>query len=103
VVTASSDETARVWDAKTGQVLAQLAGDGRIWSAVFSPDGQSVVTASDGATRVWPLPWLMRYRGRSLIEAVCKDKLVNASLLTADDESALPLIRGRQGENVCGS
>ncbi|WP_233847207.1 nSTAND1 domain-containing NTPase [Paraburkholderia sp. HD33-4] len=105
VVTASSDRTARVWDATTGQMIALLSGhQGAVVSAAFSPDGQRVVTASRDATaRVWSIRWLMQYRGRSLAEAVCKEKLVGANLLTADDEAALSLIRRRQGENVCGS
>jgi len=45
----------------------------------------------------------MENRGRSLAEAVCKERLVGANLLTTEDEAALSLIRGRKGENVCGS
>ena len=103
VVTASGDQTARVWDAATGQMIAQLSGHQRaVGSVAFSPDGQRVVTASaDGTARVWPIRWLTQYRGRRLAEAVCKEKLVGANLLTADDEVAVSLIRGRQGENVC--
>jgi WD40 repeat protein len=103
VVTASADQTARVWDAATGQMIAQLSGHQRaVGSVAFSPDGQRVVTASaDGTARVWPIRWLTQYRGRRLAEAVCKEKLVGANLLTADDEVAVSLIRGRQGENVC--
>ncbi|MFS8980799.1 TIR domain-containing protein [Cupriavidus necator] len=105
VVTASDDKTARVWDAKTGQMIAQFTGHQElILSAVFSPDGQRVVTASeDNTARVWPIRWLVQYQGRRLAEAVCMGKLLGANLLTADDEAALSLIRGRQGENVCSS
>ena len=55
IVTASSDSTARLWDAKTGIVLATLSGHtGPVWSAVFGPDGSRVVTASDDNTaRLW--------------------------------------------------
>lgn len=47
--------TARVWDAVTGQELVVLRGHkGEVWSALFSPDGQQIVTASpDGTARVW--------------------------------------------------
>ena len=59
IVTASWDNTARVWDAATGQVLLTLRH--RWWiftssvsSASYSPDGRRIVTASgDGTTRVW--------------------------------------------------
>ena len=55
VVTASYDNTARLWDAKTGVALATLSGHtDRVNSAVFSPDGSRVVTASaDNTARLW--------------------------------------------------
>ena len=56
IVTASYDNTARVWDAATGRVIATLKGHtGRVFrSAAFSPDGGRIVTASDDNTaRVW--------------------------------------------------
>ena len=55
VATASYDQTARVWNAATGQVVAKLVGhSGDVYSVAFSPDGQRVVTASaDKAARVW--------------------------------------------------
>ena len=55
ILTASADNTARVWNAANGQLLAILQGHtGPVRSAVFSPDGQRVVTASyDHTARVW--------------------------------------------------
>jgi WD40 repeat protein len=55
VVTASEDNTARVWNAASGQLLAKLEGHAAaVYSALFSPDGARVVTASDDNTaRVW--------------------------------------------------
>ena len=55
VVTASSDRTARVWDAATGREIAVLKGhENWVLSAAFSPNGQRVVTASlDKTARVW--------------------------------------------------
>ena len=47
VVTASEDNTARIWDAETGREIATLKGhDDSVVSAAFSPDGERVVTAS---------------------------------------------------------
>ncbi|MDP6417717.1 MAG: hypothetical protein QGG54_22285, partial [Gammaproteobacteria bacterium] len=47
IVTASSDQTAKVLDAQTGKELFTLTGhDGWVFSAVYSPDGQRIVTAS---------------------------------------------------------
>jgi WD40 repeat protein len=50
VVTASSDKTARIWDADSGQEIAQLKGHtGPVLSASFSPDGKRVVTVCSAA------------------------------------------------------
>jgi WD40 repeat protein/serine/threonine protein kinase/tetratricopeptide (TPR) repeat protein len=55
VVTASSQNTARVWDTDTGQLLAESASHGdAVCSAQFSPDGRLIVTASrDNTARIW--------------------------------------------------
>jgi WD40 repeat protein len=56
-VTASWDQTARVWDAESGRALATLTGHwDRVNTAAFSPDGKRVVTASqDQTARVYIL------------------------------------------------
>ena len=55
IVTASRDDTARIWDPKTGETVATLQGHTNDVEAVaFSPDGQRIVTASsDKTARVW--------------------------------------------------
>ena len=55
VVTASSDNTAKIWDSLSGQLLATLQGHrNSVGSAVFSPDGSRIVTASqDRTAKVW--------------------------------------------------
>jgi WD40 repeat protein len=55
VVTASSDGTARLWDATTGAAIATLSGHtGGVWDAEFSGDGSVVATASaDHTARLW--------------------------------------------------
>ncbi|MBR1279005.1 TIR domain-containing protein [Bradyrhizobium sp. AUGA SZCCT0283] len=55
VVTASDDRTARIWDARTGELKAVLRGHtGQVRTAVFSPDGTRVLTASaDNTARLW--------------------------------------------------
>ena len=51
----SSDATARIWDATSGNELARMRGHGHtVISAAFSPDGARVVTASyDKTARLW--------------------------------------------------
>ncbi len=55
IVTASSDQTARIWDAATGKEIVVLRGhDDSVISAAFSPDGSRIVTASDDQiVRIW--------------------------------------------------
>ena len=55
IVTASLDQTARVWDARTGvQIGAPLRHEGVVWSARFSADGKQIITASrDHTAQIW--------------------------------------------------
>jgi hypothetical protein len=53
-VTASWDNTARVWDAESGKVIAHLDGHvDSVYAASFSLDGRRVLTRSDRDVRVW--------------------------------------------------
>ncbi len=48
VVTGSSDSTARLWNARTGQVLSELVGQaGDVSHVQFSPDGKSILTVGN--------------------------------------------------------
>ena len=56
IVSASRDNTIRIWDAETGQQIGQpLEGHtGWVYFASFSPDGKRVVSASrDNTIRLW--------------------------------------------------
>ena len=52
VITASWDNSARIWNAETGSAERKLTGahSGYIQSAIFSPDGVHALTASDDHT-----------------------------------------------------
>jgi eukaryotic-like serine/threonine-protein kinase len=53
LVTASSDRTARVWDAQSGLPLTEpLPHEHLVFAAQFSPDGRWIVTAS-GTSMAW--------------------------------------------------
>jgi WD40 repeat protein len=54
VATASWDNTARVWDVRTGTELQRLRHDNRVESIAFSPDGTKLATGSyDNFARIW--------------------------------------------------
>ena len=72
VVTASYDGTAKIWDANTGYLLADLKEHtAAVNYAQFSPDGKKILTASrDSTAKIWdaatgePLLNLNKHRGR---------------------------------------
>ena len=55
VATASSDGSARLWDAATGKELRQFLGHtGVVSSVAFSPDGTYLLTGgNDQTARIW--------------------------------------------------
>src|SRR6185295_7198932 len=53
-IVATDDEAARVWDARTHQLLFTLPHGDTVYDAVYSSDGTRLVTASgDGTVGVW--------------------------------------------------
>jgi WD40 repeat protein/serine/threonine protein kinase/class 3 adenylate cyclase/DNA-binding winged helix-turn-helix (wHTH) protein len=57
LATAGNDGTARIWDAKTGEQLLDLAGHaGGVPTVAFNPDGTRLLTGGgDGTARVWDI------------------------------------------------
>jgi WD40 repeat protein len=57
LISASSDSTAKVWDAATAKLVATFASEpatDALEAAVFSPDGKEIITAGDdGIVRFW--------------------------------------------------
>ncbi|MEI9898799.1 MAG: hypothetical protein WDN31_00225 [Hyphomicrobium sp.] len=78
VLTASSDTTARIWDASSGKILAQLRHDAIVNRAYFSSDGRRVVTASDDTTaKLWDAE-----TGKELVRINHDDKVRDATFST---------------------
>jgi WD40 repeat protein/energy-coupling factor transporter ATP-binding protein EcfA2 len=105
VVTASSDDTARVWDAVSGRLVAALAGHrGVVNIAAFLPDGQRVVTASEDRTaQVWDaqsgrsLAALTGHQGPVYTAAFSPD---GKRVVTASDDSTARVWDARSGRGL---
>jgi dipeptidyl aminopeptidase/acylaminoacyl peptidase len=106
IVTASGDNTVRVWDAQNGQPLTDpLKHANSVGSAQFSPDGKRIVTASDdGTARVWDIApsgtgfpdWLLE-----LAEAVAGERLNPQGVLEPtgqDPATVIARIRQQLGQ-----
>src|SRR5206468_1728179 len=50
IVTSGWDNSARIWDARDGRLIAKLLHKSWVNRAVFSPDGSRVATASQDHT-----------------------------------------------------
>lgn len=103
ILTASNDKTARLWNAKTGKLLAELKGH-TDWvnNAAFSPDGTRIVTASlDGTARLWDgktgkLVVVMKGHTSSVSDAAFAPD--GTRIVTASDDHTARLWDGKTGE-----
>jgi WD40 repeat protein/serine/threonine protein kinase len=54
ILTASADNSAKLWDAASGKLIASFDHQGSVWHGAFSPDGARILTASaDHSARLW--------------------------------------------------
>jgi hypothetical protein len=95
VVTASSDQTARVWDAESGKEIAVLkAHEGAALGVGWHPSGERIVTAgADGLAKIWDVAWARVY-GAELRGRVCDGRLdlTSQELSDAKEELGDPIL-----------
>ena len=121
VLTWSKDRTARLWEATTGaQIGPNLEHGRKVNEAAFSTDQKRILTWSeDGTARLWGIEWAMRDpTAPEFIDELCRKKLVGASLqsepvdpkrqvgvrhIDAVDIAAAPILRDREGQDVCAA
>ncbi len=85
-VTASLDQTARVWDVDTGKSIHTLKGHkGQVYSARFSKDGKKIITgSSDDTARIWSVK-----TGKEIIKLVGhQNDVLNAFFFANDSKIA---------------
>jgi WD40 repeat protein len=114
VVTASMDNTARIWDADTGRELRVLHGHTDfVYSGVFSPDGSKVATCSmDGTVKIWDardtpeqVPLGDEVRGLSAVQVSPDGKRLlvrtgNGDLVLVDTATKRPVLTLQQKATV---
>jgi WD40 repeat protein len=96
IVTGSSDTTARIWDAFTGEQLTPpLRHAAQVAGVKFSPDGLRVATVSaDRMVRVWDA-----FTGRPLIEPIQIPRGYGRALFSADGERIVMSPREFEGDS----
>jgi WD40 repeat protein len=85
-VSASGDQTLKVWDLASGRELRTLEGHaGAVWAVAVTPDGRRVVSASgDQTLKVWELG-----SGRELRTLTGHSDEVTAVAVTPDGQRAV--------------
>lgn len=57
LISGSADQTVRLWNFQTNQLMQTLQQDSPVWTVAVSPDQQTLVSGSeDGNLKVWDLP-----------------------------------------------
>ncbi|HEY8144877.1 MAG TPA: serine/threonine-protein kinase [Kofleriaceae bacterium] len=100
IATAGFDRQARLWDARSGRVLAELRHDDAVLRVEFSADGALVATASlDGTAAVWRVDTgerLHQLRHSAPVQAVqfSPDGALVATVTTDEEVSLWSAARG---------
>jgi hypothetical protein len=105
IVTASSDHTARLWEATTGQDILALHGhEDSVSSASFSPDGARIVTASDDHTaRLWEATTgqeMIALRGHGLSVWSASFSPDGARIVTASNDGTARIWDATTGQEI---
>ena len=92
VVTASRDNTARLWDATNGKPIGQpMKHEGMVNSARFSPNGQRTVTASaDKTARLWDSA-----SGKPVGEPMEHEDVVNSAQFSPDGQRVVTILEDK--------
>src|SRR5262249_45882408 len=56
LVSGATDQTMKVWDLASRKEVLHVRHNDDVHSAVFTPDGQTVISAAGDAVRLWRMP-----------------------------------------------
>ncbi|MGB3345609.1 MAG: caspase family protein [Aequorivita sp.] len=103
IVSASGDHTAKIWDAQTGILLADLTGhSAAVISAIFSPNGRMIVTASkDKTAKIWDAQtgkWLVDITGHSKEVSSAIFSPDGKKIVTASDDNTAKIWDAKTGK-----
>jgi WD40 repeat protein len=86
IVTASADDTVRIWDVASGKSLVTITGHSdAVRGVVFSPDGKTVLTASaDQTARIWDAA-----TGQELLRLTGHTDLVGKAVFSPDGKTVV--------------
>jgi WD40 repeat protein len=104
VVSSQNFNQARVFDSRSLHQVAALTGHrAAVFSAVFSPDGSMVATASgDNTARIWPVPTRAETSLRTLEAELCDGRLrAGLSRFSAQELSMAPVLDPQMDEDAC--
>ncbi len=95
VLTASGDNTAKLWDVASGSLLRELKGHiGEVVSAIYSPDGKQILTASyDSTARLW------NAATGTFIRELRHNNSVTSAVFSADGKNILTTVYSIYGTN----
>lgn len=107
-ITASEDQTARIWDSESGFPLSEpLRHDSLCVFATFTPDGQRVITTGDdGLAQVWEAPpfagklpdWMLDWSEAAVGQKI-EDDGTPSSLSWEDRTERRKLLGNRNGND----
>ncbi len=105
ILSASSDNTLRLWDARSGETLLTLQGhQNAVLACAFSPDGQRILSASsDNTLRLWDArsgETLLTLQGHQNRVLACAFSPDGQRILSASDDNTLRLWDARPGETL---
>jgi WD40 repeat protein len=84
------------------ELLALRGHASPIDKAMFTPDGNRIVTGSEDKTaRVWDARWPVNLRRDELVRRVCADKLLGDRRVFTGDDEFDPVLQGLAGTNPC--